>query len=339
MKILLIGGTGNISAPISRALVARGEDVVLYNRGNHPLAGARQVSGDRNDGPAFEQQMRDLLAREGRFDCVIDMISYHPEHGRSVVRAFSGKIGQYIFCSTVDVYTKTRSGYPIREDFEREPDPAFEYAFRKAILEKELEAASQQGAFPLTILRPAATYNDTSLPIALLGPGEALLKRIRAGQPVIVLGDGSSIWASAHRDDVAAAFVAAAGNPLGYGKAYNVTGEEWMTWKTYYGAAALAMGAPEIEFVGIPAGLLARITQGEANWSDWNFQYNNIFDNSLARAELGYSYRLPWAEGVRRQIAFHDQRGAIDGARPYPLYQQVVEVWQKHGQMMEAELK
>jgi nucleoside-diphosphate-sugar epimerase len=335
MKVLMIGGTGNISTPISQALAARGEDVILYNRGNHPVAGTRQVQGDRNQTEIFEQQLRDLAAREGRFDVVIDMICYHPEHGRSLVRGLDGKVDQLIFCSTVDVYTKTKSGYPINEHFEREPQPAFTYAYHKAIIEKELEAAAQRGAFGLTIFRPAATYNDHSLPIALLGPGEALLNRIRAGKPVIVLGDGNGIWASAHRDDVAPAFVAAVGNPHALGKAYNVCGEEWMTWKTYFSTAAKVMGAPEIDFVCIPAELLARISAGEANWSAWNFQYNNIFDNTSARNDLNFRCRVTWEEGLTRMVACQDTKGSIANAPPYPLYDRVIAVWQKHVRDME----
>lgn len=329
MKILMIGGTGNISLPASQALVARGDDVILYNRGNQPIAGARQVTGDRYDSAAFEQQMAELLAKEGSIDVVIDMICYHPEHGRAVQRALGGRIGQYIFCSTVDVYTKTKSGYPIREDFEREPNPAFEYAYHKAILEKELEAAARQGAFALTIFRPAATYNDSGTPIALPGPGLPLLKRMRQGKPVIVLGDGNGIWASTHRDDVAPAFVAAAGNPAAFGKAYNVCGEEWLTWKSYYAAAAQALGGPELEFVEIPAKVLVKLTKGEASWCEWNFQYNNIYDNTQAKTDLGYTYRLTWADGVARQVAYHDQRGAIDSAADYAPYEQAIVDWRR----------
>ena len=192
MKILMIGGTGNISYPASQALVARGEDVILYNRGNHPMAGARQVIGDRYDNAAFEQDMAALLAKEGHIDVVIDMICFHPEHGRAVQRALGGKIGQYIFCSTVDVYTKTKSGYPIREDFEREPNPAFEYAYHKAILEKELEAAARQGHPDGR--RMAASMRDLKLPPGYVEAGLAE-NEIRCG-----VSGGTAIGTSCWKD-------------------------------------------------------------------------------------------------------------------------------------------
>src|SRR5512133_1567093 len=115
MHILLLGGTGNISAPIPQALLQRGDQVTLYNRGSHPIPGAHQITGDRTNHARFEQQM----AEAGPFDCVIDMVAYQPEDARSVVRAFRGRVGQYIFCSTVDVFTKPAPAYPIHEDSPR----------------------------------------------------------------------------------------------------------------------------------------------------------------------------------------------------------------------------
>jgi nucleoside-diphosphate-sugar epimerase len=334
MNILIIGGTGNISAPITQSLIERGEQVTLFNRGNHPVAGARQIVGDRGDYPRFEQQVTEA----GPFDCVIDMVAYHPDDTRSVVRAFRGRVGQYIFCSTVDVFTKPAPCYPIREDFPRSADPAFEYAYNKVLCEQVLEEASAQGDFPLTILRPAATYNDTWAPISLLGSGPALLKRIRQGRPVIVLGDGTSFWTSSHRDDVAVAFVNAIGNPRALGRSFNVTGDEWMTWRDYYNTAQKVLSAPPIQFIPIPAGLLAAITHGAASWCDWNFKFNNIFDNRAAKDELGYRYTIPWEEGVRRMAAYHDARGAIDSAQDDPLYERVVDVYLNHAKQMGQEL-
>jgi nucleoside-diphosphate-sugar epimerase len=334
MNILLIGGTGNISAPMPQALIDRGDQVTLYNRGHHAVPGVRQIVGDRGSYPHFEQQM----AEAGPFDCVIDMIAYQPEDAHSVVRAFRGKVGQYIFCSTVDVFTKPAPSYPVREDSPRSANPAFEYAYNKVLCEQILEEASSQGDFPLTILRPAATYNDTWAPISLLGSGPALLKRIRTGQPVIVLGDGASFWTSSHRDDVAAAFINAAGNPRTYNRAYNVTGDEWITWQAYYDTARQVMSAQPIQFVPIPAGLLARITHGAANWCAWNFQHNNIFDNTAAKTDLGYRYTISWAEGVRRMVAYHDARGAIDASPIDPVYEQVLKIFTAHAQQMEQEM-
>ena len=150
MKILIIGGTGNISTPITQALIERGDEVVLYNRGSAPVQGARQITGDRTDYARFEEQ----LAQEGWFDCVIDMVAYAPEDARSVVRAFHGRIGQYIFCSTVDVYTRPAPGYPIHEGFERRPNPDFEYASHKATLRRYSAGSFRAGRLPGDLAAP-----------------------------------------------------------------------------------------------------------------------------------------------------------------------------------------
>ncbi len=338
MKILIIGGTGNISTPITHDLIAQGHQVYLVNRGSHLVEGTQQVISDRRDHDRFEQQMKALLAKTGGMDCVIDMVAYQVEDARSLIRAFRGSINQLIFCSTVDVYTKPACSYPVLEDFERKPNPAFEYAYQKAQMEDILFEANQRGDFHLTVLRPAATYNDGGAPISPIGSGLALLRRIREGKPILVLGDGTSFWASSHRDDVAKSFVAAVGSPHTFGKAYHLTADEWMTWQAYYETAARVLGAPPISFVPIPADLLARITLGAANWSSWNFKYNNIFDNSASKADLRYCYTITWEEGVRRMVAFHDSRGNIARSITDPLYDRVIDVFQNHAAQMEREL-
>ena len=93
MKVLIIGGTGNISTATARTLVARGDEVTLYNRGQRQvdIPGAyKTIIGDRYDHAAFEAQM----AQAGTFDCVIDMIGYAPEDVESAVRAFAGRVEQ-----------------------------------------------------------------------------------------------------------------------------------------------------------------------------------------------------------------------------------------------------
>jgi nucleoside-diphosphate-sugar epimerase len=170
MRVLIIGGTGNISAAIAAQLIGRGDQVVLYNRGQTKpqFEGKYQtITGDRRDHARFEAQMQ----QAGVFDAAIDMIGYEPADAHSGVRAFAGRVGRLVFCSTVDVYTKAGSGYPLREDAERLPSPAFPYAHKKAQMERIFERAQEEGGFPLTIIRPAATYNDSWAPIPLVGKG------------------------------------------------------------------------------------------------------------------------------------------------------------------------
>ena len=124
MKVLIIGGTGLISTAITRFLVERGDAVTLYNRGQTDAdipEGYNTITGNRKDYAAFEAQM----AEAGDFDAVIDMIGFVPADVESAIRAFRGRTGQFIFCSTVDVYTKPARHYPIREGRRTGADAVF----------------------------------------------------------------------------------------------------------------------------------------------------------------------------------------------------------------------
>lgn len=337
MRILIIGGTGLISTAITRLLTERGDDVTIYNRGHSEARVSgdfKRILGDRRDYHAFEAQMADA----GYFDCVIDMICYLPEDAKSAIRAFQGRIGQYIFCSTVDVYTKPASSYPITESAERKPDSGFPYALNKAICENILLSAHERGDFPVTIIRPAQTYGEGGSLVHTFGSGTYYLDRMRKGRPIIVHGDGSSLWVACHRDDVSGAFVGAVGNKKAFGKAYNVTGEEWMTWNQYHQGVAQAMGVMCPTLIHIPTDLLAKIAPRLANWCVVNFQFNNIFDNTLAKDELGFRYTIPWVEGVRRTVNWLNENGRIENCDNYPFYDRIINSWKRLGAVIGNEL-
>lgn len=326
MRVLVIGGTGNISTAIVHELLARGDDVTLYTRGHNSIpAGCRSLVGDRTQHAIFEAQMADA----GPFDAVIDMVGYAAEDANSAVRAFRGRVEQYLFCSTVDVYTKPAACYPVNEDAPRHPSPAFQYAYQKALCENILLDAHARGDVPVTLLRPAATYNESWSPVSLLGPGSTLLRRIQQGQPVIVLGDGSSLWSSCHRDDVARAFVAALGNPATLGQAYNLSGDEWITWEAYYQTVASVLQAPAISFIRIPTRVLARMAPRDAEGCMENFQYHSVYNNFAAKATLGFQYTVYWEAGVQAMVAWHEARGLLADVPAYPLYDAIIAEWQQ----------
>ncbi|MCB0183608.1 MAG: NAD-dependent epimerase/dehydratase family protein, partial [Caldilineaceae bacterium] len=188
MRILIIGGTGIISTGITRLLLERGDEVVLYNRGQRPSqveGNYTTITGDRKDFARFEGQMQEA----GTFDCVIDMVCYLPEEAASAVRAFKGRTAHYIFCSTVDVYTKPAAAYPITEAAERQPSLQFMYGYHKARCEELLFAAHDRGELVVTSIRPGHTYGEggNNL-IHALGGGNYHLDRLRKGQPIIVHG-------------------------------------------------------------------------------------------------------------------------------------------------------
>jgi nucleoside-diphosphate-sugar epimerase len=332
MRVLIIGGTGLISSTTTQVLTARGDAVVLFNRGKStvpPAPGAKCVSGDRTDYPAFARQVSAL----GRFDAVIDMVGYQPADGDSVIQVFAGQTGQFIFCSTVDVYQKPASHYPVRET---EPYGGLnDYSRNKVIIEQKLRAAAEQGAFPLTIIRPAYTYGEGRGPIHPISWGK-YIHRLRSGLPIVVQGDGQSLWTCAHQGDVGRCFAAAAGRPAAFGQCYHVAGEEWLTWNQYHLQAAAALGAPSPDLAHIPSDFLARV--GVTICAE-NFQFSNIFDNSAARRDLDYQYTVPWKEGVQRMARWLDEHDSLEHSGPNEFEDRLVSAWRKACTQLVGELQ
>lgn len=186
MNVLLIGGTGLISTATTRALLEMGASVTHFNRGKRnaePPPGVQTIVGDHTYYAAFEARMADT----GTGDCVIDMVGYQPGDADSVIRAFGGKFGHFVFCSTVDVYDQPVADLPIREDAPRAGRN--DYGKNKVVIEQTLERAAEQGTFPLTILHA-------------FGGGTAWADRLRRSKPILVHGDGGSLWTA---DNVAGA--------------------------------------------------------------------------------------------------------------------------------------
>ena len=323
MRVLIIGGTGLISSATVPLLVDRGDEVTLVNRhGTSPIPGARAIIGDRGDA-GFEAQ----LAALPTFDVIVDMVGYEPADGEQLARLGS-RCGQVVFCSTVDVYPKPAAGfYPVRPDDPLGADPAFQYAWKKVRIEEHLWCAHREGRLALTVLRPGHTYGEGRGLVHPFGGGIDCLRRIRAGLPLIVHGDGSSLWSACHRDDVARAFAGAIGNPAALGRAYNVTGDQCMTWNQYWLLAAQALGCPCPELVHIPTQLLYRLDPERAAWILWNFMHDNVFDNGSAKRDLGFAQTIGWVQGVGRVAQWLRDHGVTEDPAQFAYYDQAIARW------------
>lgn len=324
MKILIIGGTGQISRAISRQFLEAGADLTLFHRGKtiiSDLAVYHTIIGDRRDFARFERQM----AEAGPFDCVIDMVCFQAKEAESLVRAFGKRIGQLILCSTAAVYQRPANRYPITE---AEPLMATSlYGRNKTRCEQILLVAQEQGLFDVTILRPANTYGPGGDLIYTLGWGNGFLDRIRKGKALVSPGDGSTLRAYCHAEDVARAFVSAAGNPRAFGRAYHVTGEEWMTWDRYYETIASAMGASLPRLVHIPCEALFVMAPDRLADVIENYRFNNIFDNQAAHLDLDFRYTVQFPDGVRQTIAWLDKNQRIQNSDQEPFDDAIIAAW------------
>ena len=335
MKFLIIGGTGLISTPITKFLIEQGEDVTLFNRGQRTREFPTQVKtilGDRKDFKAFENQMAETV----KFDFVIDMVCFHPDEAASTVRAFKGRIDQLIFCSTVDVYAKPANRLPYTET---EPRNAItEYGQNKIKCEDIFMNAHNHGDFHTTIIRPAATYGEGGTIIHSLGWKTTYLDRIQKGKPIIVHGDGNSLWVMCHIEDVARAHISACGNPKTYGRSYHTAGEEWLTWNQYHKIIADVMDAPSPNLVHIPTDLLYKIAPEQTGISAFNFQFSNIFDNKNAQVDLDFKYTIPFKKGASRTIDWLQKNNRIINSDSDPLDDLILNTWMKIENKMEKEI-
>jgi nucleoside-diphosphate-sugar epimerase len=307
MHVLLIGGTGLISTAIATRLLREGHRVTLYNRGrseNRLPSGAEVIIGDRSQREAFE------AAFAGRtFDVAVDMIAFHPDDCLSAERALGGKVGHFIHCSTVCVYSGPVQQHPTTET---EPYHSIGgYGANKIACEGVLLRAHAERGFPVTIMRPSHSYGDSSGLIRPFGPHEVLVDRLRKGRPLIVNDGGNSLWAACHVDDVAVGFIAVMGKPACIGQAYHICGEEPMTWNQYHEQVAEVVGGAYVP-VYIPTDVLRRCAPAWAGGTWEIFAWPSVFTMHKLKRDAAYpGQTISWKQGVARAVAWLEERGRI----------------------------
>ena len=300
MRALIIGGTGLISSAITMQLVERGVSVALFNRGHtrpswdSDCSRVEVIHGDRNDSDRLA-----AAVEVGNFDLVVDMVCFCRRQACGLRRACRGRVSQVMLCSSVEVYSPRATPYPVGEEFPCRPVSA--YGMGKVESEGVLRDAEQSGDFAVTILRPAYTYGEGTMLISALS-GEGLVSRLRGGRPVVVAGDGRLLWTACHRDDVAKAFVGAAGNSRAFGRTYNVTGTETMCWNDYYLGVAEGVGRREATLVNVPLELLARAAPGRFGRRSYIFRSHYVFDSTDAAEDLGFRQTIDLAAGLERVV-------------------------------------
>ena len=307
MKILFIGGTGLISSACSDLALERGLDLFILNRSlsqKYPLpAGAHLLAGDVHGEPA---QLTRLLAGH-RFDVVVDWIAFTPEDIERDIRLFGGRCGQFVFISSASAYQKPPGHYLITEETPLE-NPFWDYSRNKIACEERLMQEYRERGFPVTIVRPSLTYGPSQIPLCV-GSWKhpyTVIDRMKRGKKIIVPGDGTSLWVLTWNGDFARGFVGLFGRKDAIGEAFHITSDEVLTWNQIYQQAAQAVGV-EVQIVHVPSDLIAAY-DSEAMGSLIGDKANSaVFDNSkIKRFVPEFTCDVPWAEGVRRAIAWHE---------------------------------
>ena len=306
MRILFIGGTGTISSAITRQLAVSGHELWLLNRGNRQSEvpeGVKQLHADIND----EAEVLRLLG-DTTFDVVADFIIFTTTQLERDHRLFAGRTRQYVFISSASAYHKPSRGYVITEGTTL-ANPHWQYSRDKIACEELLMKWYREEGFPVTIVRPSHTYCERGVPTSVHGPKGSwqVLQRMLDGKPVLVHGDGSSLWTMTWNEDFARGFIGLLGNPHAIGEAFQIMSDESLTWNQIYNAVGAALGVkPRLYHVS--SDFLAAVAPAEYDL-EGNLTGDKavtvVFDcTKLKRAVPGFQATVRFDEGVRRCVAY-----------------------------------
>jgi len=311
MKVLFIGGTGIISSACAELALQRGVQLYLLNRGQslrQPASGAKLLHADIRQPASVRAALGDL-----RFDAVVDWVAFTPGHVQNDLELFRGRTGQYIFISSASAYQTPPRSLPVRESTPLH-NPFWQYSRDKAACEALLFDAYQAEGFPVTVVRPSHTYDQTLLPFY---DGYTTVGRMRSGKAVIVHGDGTSLWTLTHHRDFAVGFVGLLGNPHAVGEAFQITSDEWLSWNQIYELVAQAAGA-EPRLVHVPSDLIAAYDPAWGASLLGDKAHSMIFDNSkIRRLVPEFRPSIPFWQGVQEVLAWYDSDPARQVSDPY----------------------
>ncbi len=305
MKALIIGGTGTISSAVVELLVKKQWEVYVLNRGTGRKtlpSEVKQITVNIDDEKAVSEKLAGL-----HFDTVCEFIGFVPPQLERDYRLFKGKTNQYIFISSASAYHKPVRSYVITEGTTL-ANPHWEYSRNKIACEEYLMKLYRDKGFPVTIVRPSHTYDERAIPVGAHGKNGfwQVIKRIKEEKPVIIQGDGSSLWTVTFNTDFAVGFVGLMGNPHAIGEAFHITSDESLTWDQIYETIADALGV-KLKPYHVSSDFLAEVGK------QYDFEggllgdksCTVVFDNSkLKRIVPEYNAVVSFKEGVRKALDY-----------------------------------
>jgi len=311
MKVLFIGGTGNISSSVSRLAVDRGIELYLLNRGKRisSIAGAKSMTGDIK----IPEEIKSTL-KNHTWDVVVNWIAFDEQDIDRDYEIFRGKTKQYIFISSASVYQKPLA-FPLVTESTPLANPFWQYSRDKIACEMKLNFYYRQEQFPITIVRPSLTY-DTVIPVPIGGWTEyTIVDRIKKGKKIIVHGDGTSLFTITHAEDFAKGFLGLLGHQQAIGETFHITSDEILTWNQIHQALAQAVGC-EARIVHIPSDVLASFDDELRGSLIGDKATSVIFDNTkIKRFVPEYSAIIPFNRGIQRTIDWFESDPARQQVR------------------------
>ena len=305
MKILLIGGSGTISSAVTQKLVSENHQVFVLNRGNNndrlPSSVHVLVADMANENYVAE------IIKDHFFDAVCEFIAFHPSQIERDIRLFSEKMNQYVFISSASAYHKP-SVNPYITEGTTLANPYWQYSRDKIACEEVLWNAYRKNNLPMTIVRPSHTYDERHIPLGVHGKKGfwQVIQRMLENKPVIVQGDGTSLWTLTHNTDFAEGFVGLLGNPKALGEAFHITSDESLTWNQIYQEIAKALHVP-LKLYHVTSDFLSAVGK------QYDFEGSLIgdksttviFDNSKLKSVVPtFSAKVPFRKGVRLTLEY-----------------------------------
>jgi nucleoside-diphosphate-sugar epimerase len=301
MRVLFIGGTGIISSACTRLLAEQGIDLTLLCRGKTTREVPKSVRILQAD---LRQpgSVQNAIAGQ-QFDAVVDWIAFTPDQIEADIALFSGKTRQFVFISSASAYHTPPRSLPVTESTPLY-NPFWAYSRAKIACEERLLRAYRDGGFPITIVRPSHTYDCTLLPPH---GGWTVIERMRKGKPVVVHGDGTSLWTLTHHRDFARAFNGLLGLDAAISETFHITSDEVLTWDQIHHILARAAGT-QARIVHVPSDFIAR---HDREWGDsllGDKTHSMVFDNTkIKRFVPSYgAAEIPFSRGAEEIVAYHD---------------------------------
>jgi nucleoside-diphosphate-sugar epimerase len=318
MRVLVVGGSGNISREIVRALQRHGHEVTVFNRGRHrdpQPQGVRVVLGDRKERDAFESTTRALEP-----EAVIDMISYSPDDAASAVRAFSGRVRHLVHCSTVMTY-----GPPVPQPICDEEGPLgarTPYGQAKNAADALLLREHSERGFPVTIIKPSYTFGP-GIPLhRMIGDDGNWIDRTRK-RKAILSAEGQLLFQFLPSRDAGELFALTLGREAMFGQIYNMVNPQVVTWDDWHRAAGEALGV-EVEIVNAPQWLLAQ-ADDRYKGIEGNFGHQQVFSGEkLRRAVPEWNPATPMVDWMAENIAWMDRHGMVSDSDADPLEDRII---------------
>jgi nucleoside-diphosphate-sugar epimerase len=300
MRLLFIGGTGNISADCARALHGRGHEIGVISRGRSEVpAEYRSLRADRKDVGAMRAAVQAF-----RPDVALDFIAYELSDVQADYELFHDQVRQYVFISSATVYAKPPARLPIAEDAPL-GNAFWEYARKKLECEQWLLARWKGDRFPVTIVRPSHTYSKRWIPNPLSSSSYTFAVRLEQGKPVYVPDGGENPWTLTAASDFAAGLAGLIDNAAALGEAVHITSDEVLTWNQIVAEIAAALDVTTLDLVKIPTDFIGEQAPQMFGTLKGDKAHPGVFDTSkIKRLVPGFVCRKPFRIGVRESVTW-----------------------------------